>query len=133
MEPQTTQPGTPRSLYERIGGAEGLTRLVDSFYKAVLADPELAPFFHNAPMEKLRSMQREFLAAALGGPETYSGVTLAHAHSGLKIRARDFNRFVQHIVHELEAMHVKSKDIQDVISRLNTHVDDVVGVGPGAG
>jgi hemoglobin len=135
LEPhaETTEQGPRRSLYERVGGKEALGRLVDSFYDAVVADPELAPFFRGARMDKLRTMQREFLAAALGGPETYSGVKLAQAHSGLGVQASDFNRFVQHFVRVLEAMHAKPKDIQEVISRLNMHVDEVVGVGPGAG
>ena len=38
------------TLYDRIGGAETISRLVDSFYAKVLGDAELSSYFKNAPM-----------------------------------------------------------------------------------
>jgi hemoglobin len=43
-------------------------------------------------------MQREFFAAALGGPQAYSGLSLTQAHAGRGITPRHFNRFVQHLL-----------------------------------
>jgi hemoglobin len=129
----TPQDEDRRPLYERIGGAEGLGRLVDAFYSAILADPELAPFFAHVSMDKLRRMQHEFLAAALGGPEKYSGTALSQAHSGLGITTRHFNRFMQHVIEAMQQLGVRPRDVQDVISRINTHVDEIVGYGPSAG
>ena len=36
-----------RQLYESIGGRTGVAALVERFYRNVLSDPELAPFFRN--------------------------------------------------------------------------------------
>lgn len=71
-----------QTLYDRIGGAGALARLIDEFYDRVLADPELAPFFAETSMDKQRRMQREFFAAALDGPQTMSDIDLAYAHHG---------------------------------------------------
>ncbi len=80
--------GENMSLYDRVGGEETITRLVDAFYERVLADEELAPFFSGTSMDKQRRMQREFFAVALGGPIKYSGRPLGDAHRGLGITTR---------------------------------------------
>ena len=70
------------ALYERIGGQAAVGELIDDFYERVLTDPKLAPFFTDSSMSHLRTMQREFFAAALGGPIRYSGPSLAEIHVG---------------------------------------------------
>jgi hemoglobin len=42
--------------------------LIEAFYVRVLADPLLAPFFQDTPLDRLRKMQKELFAMALGGP-----------------------------------------------------------------
>ena len=48
---------TPDSLYTRIGGATAVQGTLDVFYKKVLADPLLSPFFEGVDMEKQRKKQ----------------------------------------------------------------------------
>ncbi len=45
------------SLYQRLGGEAAVTQAVDVFYKAIMADPELAPFFEGVDMAKQRRKQ----------------------------------------------------------------------------
>lgn len=52
------------SLYERVGGAVAVSALVNQFYERVLRDEQLAPFFANADLQKLRAMQCEFFSVA---------------------------------------------------------------------
>ena len=66
-------------LYERIGGEEAIARIVDRFYDRVVADPQLGPFFRATSMDKLRRKQREFFAAVLDGPQSYTGLALTQA------------------------------------------------------
>jgi hemoglobin len=47
-----------QSLYDQLGGEEMVTKTVHIFYKKVLADPRLRPFFENMDMIRLESMQR---------------------------------------------------------------------------
>jgi hemoglobin len=83
------------TLWDRLGGTQGADALIQDFYDRVLLDPELAPFFEHASMDRLRAMQREFFSAALGGPLEYSGLPMAHAHHGRGIQPRcDFETFV---------------------------------------
>jgi len=115
------------SLYERIGGAETVAKLVDAFYRRILADPELAPFFADSDMHKLRAMQREFFSVALGGPVTYFGKPLAYAHRGRGIERPHLQRFVDHLLATLEDHGLDERDVHDVIERINVYSSDILG------
>ncbi|QDV36499.1 group I truncated hemoglobin [Tautonia plasticadhaerens] len=119
--------GDEATLFERIGGEPAMARILDEFYARVLDDPELGPFFRHASMDSLRRMQLEFLGAALDGPLGYSGLALSHAHQGRGITARHFNRFTQHFLETLRARGVGEAEVVDVIARINTYADDIVG------
>jgi hemoglobin len=114
------------SIYDRIGGEPGIERLVDSFYERVLADAELKSYFEHAPMDKLRSMQREFFAAAAGGPIAYTGRPLRQVHRPLAISRREFQRFTEHLIETLETFEgISRQDILDVIARVNLYADEI--------
>lgn len=122
-----------QSIYERIGGEEGIGNMVDGFYKKVLADAELAPYFENVPMDRQIRMQREFFAAATGGPIVYSGRPLSEAHHGLGISRREFHRFTEHMISTLEERGVSKADVLDIITRVNLYVDEITGASGGVG
>jgi hemoglobin len=115
------------TLYERLGGEQGIEGLIQRFYARVLADPQLAPFFGNTAMEKLLVMQREFFGAALGGPQTYSGLALSWAHAGRGITSAHFNRYTQHLVATLEQIGIVPDDIREVMHRVSMHRNDITG------
>ncbi|MCH1627080.1 globin [Fredinandcohnia quinoae] len=60
-----------QSLYEQIGGAETIEKLVNTFYPKVYADPDLIPLFEG-DIEEIKRKQRMFLTQFLGGPTLYS-------------------------------------------------------------
>lgn len=115
------------SLYEQIGGAGGITRLVDVFYARVLADPELKRFFAGVEMAKLRRMQVELFSAALGGPQRYSGRSMVQAHRHLKIGLHDYQRFIRHLFDTLDAagFGLSEQERYEVIGRLNVLTNDI--------
>jgi hemoglobin len=117
----------PTTPYERIGGAPAVAALVDAFYERVLADEELAPFFEDADMARLREMQRMLFTMALGGPDAYEGRPLAHAHRGRGIRREHLQRFVEHLFATLEAFDLNEREKRDVIARINTYSSEILG------
>ncbi len=115
------------SLYDRIGGEEGIRKLVDSFYGKVLDDAELKPYFEHAPMDKLLAMQREFFAMATGGPIVYSGRPLRQVHRNFAISRREFQRFVEHLIQTLEEEFpaLSRQDTLDLIAKINLYADEI--------
>jgi hemoglobin len=115
------------SLYERLGGEKMIAALVPAFYVRVLADPELNPFFKHTSMEKLHAMQHEFFVMATGGPLTYTGRPLGMAHHGRGITLHHFSRFTNHLVETLLDMGASQQDMDEVIQRINTTVNEITG------
>ncbi len=115
------------TLYDRIGGEKTVEALVDVFYERVLDDDELKPFFEDTSMDKLRRMQHEFFAAALDGPVQYTGRPLSYAHQGLGIKPSHIGRFVGHLLDVVKDHGLESGDVDDIISRINTYADEIVG------
>lgn len=117
------------TLYDRIGGAAAVENLIGDFYARILGDEELEPFFRNVEMEKLRRMQHAFFAAALGGEVEYPGRPLAHVHHGLGIKARHLKLFIDHLRETLTGFDLSEDDQRDIIDRINTYADDIIGGG----
>jgi truncated hemoglobin YjbI len=55
-----------KSLFDKLGGTKSIEAVVDEFYKRVLADTELKPFFAKTNMTWLRMRQVQFFTQALG-------------------------------------------------------------------
>lgn len=114
-----------QTLFERIGGSSVLDSLVGAFYQRVLADPELLPFFENTTTVKLERMQKEFFAAALDGPVSYSGRPLSYMHQNLGIKPHHLSRLLDHLLATLKTRGLEDEDVYAIISRLNTYADVV--------
>jgi hemoglobin len=73
-ETDDTVPAEPGPVpYDRIGGAEGLRRIVDSFYEIMDSDPAASGIraMHGADLGPIREKLFDFLSGWLGGPPLY--------------------------------------------------------------
>jgi hemoglobin len=59
------------TIYEQIGGAETIDRLVHAFYPKVYAHPALRPLFPDG-VDEIRAKQYLFLTQFTGGPPLYT-------------------------------------------------------------
>ena len=114
-------------LFDRLGGAAGLAEIVGDMYARVVQDPELAPFFQNVPMDRLRKMQFQFLASAFDGPVQYSGAELTAIHKGHGIKTKHFSKFCNHFAAALENRGVAANDVNDALGRLAIFKDKITG------
>ena len=115
------------AIYDEIGGPAAVAAAVDEFYRRLLADPELEPYFADTDLARLKSHQRAFIAAALGGPEIYAGRDMAAAHAGLAITGGAFDAVVGHLVDTLASLGVPDGTIASIGSVLAPLRDDIVG------
>lgn len=113
------------TLYERIGGEAGIKGMVDSFYERVLADPVLASYFKDVPMDRQIRMQRQFFTAATGGPNVYSGRPLREVHKHLAISRYELKRFTDILIATLEGHGLKPHDVNDIVARINIYADEI--------
>jgi hemoglobin len=54
-------------LYDLIGGKQTVWAAAESFYRRVLADDTIRPFFKSADMAQLCARQSMFISMLLGG------------------------------------------------------------------
>lgn len=75
------------SLYERLGGHEGILKLIKPFYIDVRQHAVLGPIFNSHIQDWLAHLEKisEFWALQAGGPSKYrGGFGAAHISLGLK-------------------------------------------------
>jgi hemoglobin len=116
------------SIYDEIGGREGVAVAVDTFYEHVMADDVLAPYFGETDMARQKRHLRAFLAAAVGGPARYEGRDMGAAHAGLAITDAAFDRVVGHLVTTLTELGVAPATIGAIGDALTPLRTRIVGV-----
>ncbi|USX26300.1 group 1 truncated hemoglobin [Oxalobacteraceae bacterium OTU3CINTB1] len=79
-----------RTLYERLGGGEALTRAANELVENVSHDPLTRRSFEGVALKPLKAKVAEHLCVISSGPCTYSGENMAVAHTGLAITADEF-------------------------------------------
>ncbi|WP_210366926.1 group 1 truncated hemoglobin [Bacillus sp. REN3] len=114
------------TLYERLGGQEGISKVVDVFYDYVLADETVNHFFVNTDMTKQRQHQSLFISWAVGGPNQYSGKSMAKAHEGMNLNEQHFGAIATHLAASLKEFGVPNKDIDAVLEKLSSMKEQIL-------
>ncbi|OBG36888.1 group 1 truncated hemoglobin [Mycobacterium sp. E3198] len=120
----------PATIYERIGGHEALEAVVADFYVRVLADDHLSGFFTGTNMNRLKGKQVEFFAAALGGPEPYTGAPMKQVHQGRGITMHHFSLVAGHLADALAAAGVPSATVTDILSAIAPLAPEIASTEP---
>ncbi|MEE9383945.1 MAG: group 1 truncated hemoglobin [Nannocystaceae bacterium] len=118
------------SIYAQIGGAAGVDRAVDIFYRKVLADPRINAFFDSVDMERQAAKQKSFITMALGGPNSYTGRDMRIAHAHLVARGLNdghFDAVVENLAASLEELDVPRATIDEIGGALEGLRADVLG------
>src|SRR4051794_38764862 len=113
------------SIYDEIGGSAAVSAAVDGFYERVLADPTLDGFFEDVDLQRLKGHQRSFIAAAIGGPESYLGRAMLEAHAHLGVTDEAFDAVVGHLVDALADLGVAETTIERITGALAPLKPDV--------
>lgn len=108
----------PVSVFEELGGAQGLRTAVAVLYRRVVADPELRQWFDGVDLRRLRSHQAVFLTAVTGGPQLYAGRGLAEAHGDLGVTDEAFDRVRDHLTATLRDLGAAPAAVARVAERV---------------
>ncbi|WP_410765568.1 group I truncated hemoglobin [Haloferax sp. DFSO60] len=115
-----------QSLYERLGGEDALSAVVDEFYERMLADEQLQGYFEDADMNSLRAHQVQFFSSVTGGPVEYTGADMQEAHAHLELTHDDFEATAVHLQNTLESFDVGDENITSVMTAVASLEDDIV-------
>jgi len=106
------------SMYELVGGHAVVSTAVSILYDRVAEDAVLRSWFATTDLTRLRAHQRAFIAAALDGPQLFSGRSIGLAHAGLDIDDAAFSAFAAHLVATLQDLGVASDLLSLVAARI---------------
>jgi hemoglobin len=117
------------SLYERLGGSDGIGKIFDEVGGRMAADPLLAKFFQGQSQEALMAQRNraiEFLCRETGGPCAYSGRPLKQVHGSLAITESQWKAFMKHLTETLDNQKAGSKEKSEFIAVVKRFKADVV-------
>lgn len=124
-----------RDLYETIGGKETIWAAIASFYRRVLEDEQLRPFFEGTDMAHLQSGQSMFISMLVGGRVVYTGKDLGAAHATARLQGlkdHHFDAFLAHFRAAMDEVGVKGERADEVMTLLESKRAAVLSKADGA-
>ncbi|HLP92524.1 MAG TPA: group 1 truncated hemoglobin [Saprospiraceae bacterium] len=119
------------NLYERLGGINAITAVVDQFLANVVADNAINARFAATVADPfrtqlLRNNLIDQICAGSGGPCQYKGKTMLEAHQGMLITEAEFNALVGDLVAALDQFNVPTQEKNDLLAILGPMKTDIV-------
>jgi hemoglobin len=115
-----------KSLYDRLGGKDAITAVIDDFVGNVAADKRINAFFANADIPHLKQMLVDQVCAASGGPCKYTGKDMKTAHAGMGVKSADFDALVEDLKKSLDKFKVGDKEQGELLGVLGPMKADIV-------
>lgn len=126
------EPPKPKTLYDRLGGKEGIAKVVDVFVqKVAAADATKKRFSKLKPerVENLKTQLTEQICALTGDPDkpecTYDK-SMKEVHKNMKITEAEWNATVKALSDALDEAKVDPEDKSQLIGKLAGMHDDIV-------
>ena len=107
-----------QSLFERLGGKDSLTAVVDEFAGRVLADTRINAKFAKSDPVRLKAMLVEQLCEATGGPCKYTGRSMPASHLNMGVTTGEFNALVEDLVGALDKFNVPQREKDELLGAL---------------
>jgi hemoglobin len=127
-----------RSLYERLGGVYAIAVVVDDFIDRIMSDarlnanPRVAEAHHRVSPQGFKYYVTEMLCWASGGPQIYSGRSMADSHHDLRITGSEWDAFMDDLDQSLARFDVPDRERGEVVAIVESTKADIVVTAPAA-
>jgi hemoglobin len=122
----------PKTLWDRLGGDPGVTKIVDDFVNLAAPNPKV-DFFRGgkftptaAEVAKMKRELIEQISEASGGPLKYKGPDMKKVHKGMGITDAQFNAAGEDLKKALEKNNVVPEDVEKVLNALGSYRKEIV-------
>jgi hemoglobin len=116
------------SLFERLGGIEGITRIASDVVDNHLANAAIAARFHVTEVAKFKTIVADFFITGTGGPSRYTGKDMLAAHKGMNISPAEFMTVLDDAMKALEKNGIGQREQEEVLYTLYSMRGEVVSV-----
>ncbi len=120
------------SLYDRLGGVYSIATVVDELVDRVMADPRLNAnpavdeAHHKVPPAGFKFLATEMVCWAAGGPQTYSGRSMADSHRHLNITPQEWDAFMDDLQQTLDNFKVPAAEQAELRAIVQSTYGDIV-------
>jgi hemoglobin len=120
------------SLYERLGGVYSIATVVDDLIDRVMADPRLNAnpavdeAHHKVPPAGFKYLATEMVCWASGGPQTYTGRSMADSHRNLNITPQEWEAFIDDFQQTLDKFKVPASEQAELRAIVQSTYGDIV-------
>lgn len=126
-----SNPAFADTLYDRLGGKQGITAIVDDFVSTCAHDPRIKSFFAKTAADpkrlaKFKGNLVDQLCQLAGGPCKYNGKDMKTAHAGMGIGGRQYDDLVMDLGKSLVKFKVAGADRHTLITALSTMKGDII-------
>lgn len=114
------------SLYDRLGGKEAITAVVDDLSANVAADNRINQRFAKANIKQFKANMVDLLCMGSGGPCAYKGLDMKTVHTGMKISDAEFGAMAENVVKTMNKFNVPAREQGEVMGLLGGMKGDIV-------
>jgi hemoglobin len=115
-----------KSLYDRLGGKDAISAVVEDFAGNVLADTRINKKFAKSDPARLLANLKDFVCFATGGPCRYTGLTMKESHKNMGTTAGEFTALVEDLVKTLNKFNVPAAEQKELLNALGGLRADIV-------
>jgi truncated hemoglobin YjbI len=123
------------SYFDELGATPTVKEAVDRFYRLVIDDGELAPYFSGVDLPQLKAHQVKLISHVLGGPNEYGGRELAEAHDHLGVTDAHYQKVGNYLTGVLTEMGAREEIVTAVGATLASVAPQIItkpDIGGGA-
>ena len=117
------------TLYERLGGYDGITVFVEDLLPRLQSDTQLGRFWQNRGDDGIKREKQlliDYISSNAGGSIYYTGRDMRLSHVGMKISESDWSIFLAHAGDTLTALSVPKQECDDVVAFVLSLKGDLV-------
>jgi hemoglobin len=116
------------ALYERLGGMDSITAVVNDFRDRVAGDARINQKFARTDLGRLTKMLIDQVCEATGGPCKYTGRSMKEAHAGMNVTTGEFSALVDDLVATLNHFKVGKTEQDELLGVLGPLKPEIVEV-----
>ena len=114
------------TLFQRLGGTEGVAAIANTLIDRVVADPQLGRSFKDSDVARIKRLLAEQLCELSGGGCQYSGDSMKQTHAGHHISQAEFYGMVEDLRKVLKERGVDTRSVNELLRLLAPMKRDIV-------
>ena len=118
-----------KTLFERLGGYDGVVTFVEDLLPRLEADSQLGRFWQHRGddgVAREKQLLIDYLCSSAGGPMYYTGRDMKTSHVGMNISESDWEIFMNHAGDTMKALNVPQQECEEIAAFVTSLKADIV-------